>query len=422
VTAGIALRHMVARPRALAAAPVTALAWLLTRVPMYLIDVGDVRDRWRWMNISDVRLYMRWLPFFLHGNFPVGDHRWQYPPGAAAVLSLPHLLPGSYIGSFLRVELLCDLIITVLLVHMAIRRGSWLGCWCWLVGVPLLGPIALGRFDIFAALFAVAALYFADSAWGLGAFAGLGAVVKVWPLLALFGVRRGQGRQAVIAAVAAGCAMIGGFLAFTHGSLSFLANQGSRGMEIESMAAQPFLVAKRLGLWHGSIVLDYGSFQVVGPGVDAAAGLMVGASVLALVALAVWRWRMSWRPEVAGDAALVAVLLMVTTSRVISVQYMLWLIAMAACALAFPRTSQRPVALLLMIAVALTQVEYPFLFYSNFRFFGIVGIVVTALRDAVLLAATLLGFVRLWRSTRGPRSAGGTAEALPRVQGFARQV
>ncbi len=154
----------------------------------------------------------------------------------------------------------------------------------------------------------------------------------------------------------------------------------------------------KLGMWHGHIKRQYGSIQVVGPGVGIAASLMLGSTVLALIALACWRYRMSWRPEVVGDAALVATLLMVTTSRAISVQYMVWLIGMAACALAFPRTSQRPVALLLMIIVGLTQLEYPFLF-SNLRAFGAAGIEVVAVRDVLLLTMACLGFARLWRST-----------------------
>jgi hypothetical protein len=205
---------------------------------------------------------------------------------------------------------------------------------------------------------------------------------------------------------------------FTHGSMGFLANQDSRGLEVESVAAQPFTVLRALGIWHGHAVWRYGAYQVAGHGVDVAAKLTLASTVLALIALALWRWRMSWRTEVAGDAALVATLLMVTTSRVISVQYVIWLIGMAACALAFPRTSQRPVALLLLIVAALTQVEYPFLFH-DFRAHGAAaGTAVVALRGALLLAVTLLAFARLWRSTRpaspvmrGPRAANAVTQA-----------
>ena len=407
--AAVRVCRAIDRPGVPAGVAAAALAWVLTRVPMYLIDAGEIHDRWRRFYIGDVvQTYANWLSLFAHGRFPQADARWQYPPGAAAILSLPRLLPGSYLDSFLLIELLCDLLITVLLVHMAIRRGSWLGCWCWLAGIALLGPVVLGRFDMFATLLAVAALYLAGSPRSLGALAGLGAVVKVWPALVLVGVPPRSGRKAVIAAIASAGAVIAGYLAFTSGSLSFLANQDSRGIEVESIAAQPFTLLRTLGIWHGHVVWRYGAYQLVGPGVGAMADLTLAGMLLALAALVWWRWRMCWRPEVVGDAALTATLLMVTTSRVISVQYMIWLIGMAGCALAFPRTSQRPVALGLLDVAGLTQVEYPFLFH-DFRAYGAAaGTAVVAARDALLLALAVLAFVRLWRSTRRP---GDLAEA-----------
>ncbi len=399
--AAVRVCRAIDRPGVPAGVAAAALAWMLTRVPMYLIDAGVIRDRWRRFYIGDVvQTYANWLVLFAHGRFPQADARWQYPPGAAAILSLPRLLPGSYLDSFLLIELLCDLLITVLLVLMASRRGSWLGCWCWLAGIALLGPVALGRFDMFATLLAVAALYLASSPWSLGALAGLGAMVKVWPALVLFGVPPRSGRKAVTAAIASAGAVIAGYLVFTSGSLSFLANQDSRGIEVESVAAQPFTVLRTLGIWHGHVVWRYGSYQLVGPGVGAVADLTLAGSLLALAALVWWRRRMCWRPEAVGDAALTATLLMVTTSRVISVQYMIWLIGMAGCALAFPRTSQRRVALGLLAVAGLTQVEYPYLFH-DFRAYGAAaGTVVVAVRDALLLGLAVLAFVRLWRSTR----------------------
>jgi uncharacterized membrane protein len=100
--------------------------------------------------------------------------------------------------------MLCDLVITALLAHMTGRRGSWLGCWCWLAGIALPGPVVLGHFDIVATLLAVVALYLADVPWSLGAFAGLGAIVKVWPLVVLVGVRPGQAGKATAAAIVTG--------------------------------------------------------------------------------------------------------------------------------------------------------------------------------------------------------------------------
>jgi hypothetical protein len=384
------------------------IAWVITRVPMYFIDTGSVRFPFHSLVGGDTQIYDKWLPLIFNGRFPVGDSKWQYPPGAAALLSLPHLLPGGYASSFFLIELLCDLVITVLLIHLATRRGSWLGCWCWIVGIPILGPFVLGDFDIAVTLLAVAALCLADSPWGLGAFGGLGAAVKVWPLVVLVGVRPGQVTRAATAAIVTAAVVIGGYLTFTYGSLSFLTHQDSRGIEVESIGAQPFLLLRLLGLWHGKIAFKDGCFQLVGPGVGITAILMLGCTVLALIALAYWRWRMSWRPEVVGDAALVAAMLIIVTSRVISVQYMIWLVGIAACALAFPRTSQRPTALLLLISVGLTTLELLFLLriVKAPNATGDIGVLILIARDVLLSVTAILGFVRLWRSTCGPRRSG----------------
>jgi hypothetical protein len=81
---------------------------------------------------------------------------------------------------------------------------------------------------------------------------------------------------------------------------------------------------------------------------------------------------------------------------------MIWLIGMAGCALAFPRSSQRQVGLGLLAVAGLTQVEYPYLFH-DFRAYGAAaGTAVVAARDTLLLALAVLAFVRLWRSTRRP--------------------
>jgi hypothetical protein len=412
------IRQAVARPGTRAGLIAASVAWVITRIPMYLAAIGAVHVPLQKRLQGDVVIYQRWLPLLTHGRFPVTDPAWQYPPGTSVVLALPHLLGGTYVKSFLGVEVLCDLAITVLLAHMAIKRGSWLGCWVWLAGIALLGPVVLGHFDIAVTLLAVAALYAADSAWGLGAFAGLGAVIKVWPPVVLVGVRPGQASRAVAAAVATAGVVTAGYLVFTHGSLSFLGNEDSRGIEIESIAAQPFLILHKLGLWHGRIAYQYGSLQVVGPGVHIAAIVMLASTVLAVVALACWRWRMAWRPEVLGDAALVTILLLVATSRVISVQYMIWLVGMAACALVYQRTSQRTVALLVMASAGFTLLEWAFLLKTD-RGTGVaaaIGIALLSVRDVLLVVAALLGFARLWRSTQRQQRHGRTPAGPPGVR------
>jgi hypothetical protein len=94
----------------------------------------------------------------------------------------------------------------------------------------------------------------------------------------------------------------------------------------------------------------------------------------------------------------VATLLMVVTSRVISPQYLIWLLATAAFCVLSRDTSQRRSALLILVSLPLTQWIFPYNFDSLVHFHG-GPILVLLVRDALLLAAAAIGFVDLWRDT-----------------------
>ena len=65
------------------------------------------------------------------------------------------------------------------------------GAWYWVCGVPLLGPVTVGRFDVVPVALSVAALCVTGRGGVRGALTGAGAAVKVWPVT-LCG--RGSGR------------------------------------------------------------------------------------------------------------------------------------------------------------------------------------------------------------------------------------
>jgi hypothetical protein len=412
------------------------LGWLASRVPLYLMTTGHL---WAWYgrkNIGDVTVYLRWVNGSLsHGALPV-DNSWQYPPLAGPLLLLPRLLPGSeYQGQFIRLAFVADAVVMITLVWTARRRGSWLGPWFWILSVPFLGPLIYGRFDVYSALFVVAALALLGKGvpvpgaaggarqlngrrWVAGVLVGLGAAIKIWPGLTLFGLprsRRGW-QTAATALAAAGAVTLACTLAFTNGTW-FLHTQGHRGIEIESVWAIPFLLAKRAHVWHGRIHGHYGSLEVLGHGVGAAGKVALLSTVLVFSLLAWWWWRKQWRPTVVADATLVATLLMIVTSRVISPQYLIWLLATAAFCLLSRDTSQRRSALLILVSLPVTQWIFPYNFTALIHV-HLGPLFVLALRDALLVAAATVGFVDLWRDTvTGPflpwrgRGADPAAEA-----------
>jgi hypothetical protein len=85
---------------------------------------------------------------------------WQYPPlvGSASAYAETDARRGLSHPVRHDLALLADAAVFCILVWTALRRGSWLGPWFWVLGGALLGPIIYGRFDVFATFFPVAAL------------------------------------------------------------------------------------------------------------------------------------------------------------------------------------------------------------------------------------------------------------------------
>ncbi|MFJ4519368.1 glycosyltransferase 87 family protein [Streptomyces sp. NPDC088810] len=374
------------------------MLWLLTHGGARLLGGGSVsREVWR--------LYFHWYGVLTHGSFPVHDTLWQYPPGAGAVLLAPGLLPGlTYFEAFVGVTLAVDALTLAALLRAGTRPGrSLLGAALWTGGLPLLLHLPLARYDVqVTALAMFSLLASARSPRAGGVFGALGALVKVWPALVLLGTPRGRPTRTAWAwAGWAGLSCLALLAArFTH-PLSFLREQGGRGVQIESLGGTALNLARHAG-WPGLTRYRYGAIEIVGPHVQAVATASLALTAVSFGLLVLWRVRARhWTEATPFDAALSAVLLFTVTSRVISPQYMIWLIGLAAVCLTSRHTSQRLVAVLVLAASALSTLAYP-MFYREVVGGTWAGCLLMLARNGVLTAAAVLSFVRLWRAARPP--------------------
>ena len=350
---------------------------------------------------SDVKvIYQGWAQVLQTGTFPLDDVTWQYPPLAALVILIPDWLPWAYFTGFLVLVAGCDALATWLLLRAWRQRGSRAGVWLWVLAVPLLGPTVYCRFDLVVTVVAIAGVLASAARPRLGGvLAGVGAMLKVWPVLTVLGLPRGRRTRDAWTAVGVSALALGFVFAVTmNGSFSFLGFQENRGVEVESLGALPFEAAHLFG-WRGVTAMNYGSVEFLGTGVALVGRLMVALSAAAFGWLLLWRARARrWTAATPADAALTALLLFVVTSRVISPQYLVWLIGLAAVCLTSPRTTQRPVAWLLLAASGFTCLEFPILF-GDVQHFRIAGSAVLVVRNLLLLAAALLSGRRLWQET-----------------------
>ncbi|GAA0422765.1 membrane protein [Acrocarpospora corrugata] len=376
--------------------------WALTRAVMFLIATQVIPVGHEGSFDNDVRLYGDWSTILLSGQFPAGDEKWQYPPFAAVPMLAPHLLPWSYQISFYVIAILCDLAILLLVHRFATRNNAGpAAIWAWTIGGAVLGPILISRYDLMVTLVAVAALTVSRDALVRGILIGVGLSIKVWPIALLVGLRRwrelltGTGAALTATVVACGAAA----LVMPH-ALDFLTNQQERGLQVESLAGTPFVLGRVLGWWGGFTSYQHGAMELVGDGIETATQLSVMATPVAALLLILWWLRATPTETTYYDAAFTTVLFLVLTSRVLSPQYLIWLIGIAAVTFAVRESSQRAAAWLLLTAMLLTGIMYPWV-EEDYSWAGrLPGTLLLVVRNLVLLAAAIVSFVSLWRSTQ----------------------
>ncbi|MFF2718713.1 glycosyltransferase 87 family protein [Streptomyces sp. NPDC058011] len=391
------------------------VAWALTRGALLLCVVHVFTVPGPDVTVDVSVIYRGWYETLLTGTYPLDDVTWQYPPGAALAVLSPALLPfWEYASAFYVLVLLCDAVVFGLLLYAGRRPGiRAAGAWVWIVGVPLLGPTVYARYDLMVTAVAVAALLAGvRHPKVLGALAAFGALLKVWPALVLVGVRRGRPtRAAWSAAVLTGAGLAVGFALWMPGAYAFLAFQRDRGLEIESLGALYFHLARHVG-WEGRVELHYGSMEFLGPRVELVSTLALGLAALALGWLLVWRLRArTFAAHTPAQAAFTAVLLFTATSRVISPQYVVWLVGLAAVCLAFRNGGMVRPAVLVLVAAGVTVLEFP-VYFAEVVASDAWGVALLVVRNGLLVAASVMAARRLWRETV-PR----TVASMPAVGG-----
>jgi hypothetical protein len=376
--------------------------WLVLRLALVAIIGGLIP----WPEqVNDLTIYARWVADSLqHGRFPTDD-MWQYPPLAGPVFVLGAWLPGERLG-FVTLFLGFDAAIMAMLTHQARRSGLGGGTRLWALLPLIVGPLLLARFDVVPTAFAVAAVLLATRPLVSGALAGTGAWLKVWPVLVLAALRRRDLPRGIAGVLAASAVIAGVLVVATVDPLSFLGGQRDRGLQIESLAAWPFLVARLAGA-PVEVVYRYGAHEIDAAGVDAVARGVVALTLILLGVVAVQRLRGVLDDVSGADVALATVLFTVATSRVFSGQYFIWLLALAAVTLGDPASRMRRTTALLIAAGVATQIVYPWL-YSALLDGNPVAVAVQTVRVGLTVTATVFALGVLLRPGRAAAQTSGS--------------
>lgn len=389
------------------------LWWLLSRSLTLTILVfgheGDVT--------GDVKYYARSLHQLFEGG-GLRDTLQEYPLPVFLVI-LPQFLLGflnqvAFSILFALSMLAVDAVFTGFLWRGdGRRRGDATNLWLWFV--PAIGPLAYFRFDLVPAVLAGGAVLAAIRRPAVaGALTAFGAALKLWPVVMLptFLIRRGDRRQVLVGFFSTGL-LIGGLAVALGGierTLSPLRWQSARGLQIESIAATPLMLARMIdpvGTWEVRIS-PYKAFEIFGPGVHLASQLTSVLTVLGGLLLVTLWWRAHSAPapsaETLGWIFLATTLIVTVTNKTLSPQYLLWLggpaAALAVRAPANPAV--RTFSRVLLITAVATQLVFPVGYNALLKTHSNMWLVTLdlAARNLLLLWLTWYAVRQVWIQTR----------------------
>ena len=352
--------------------------------------------------ISDTGVYQRYGERIAGGDLPYRNFAVEYPPGALVPFVLPALVSesrGAYDEAFRVLMLISLALIASLLVlsldalaASALRVAASVSSF--LLGVALLGPFVLTRFDLYAAavtLAAICAILHRRDRLG-SALLGVAIATKIYPAVLLPLLVTRIWRREGPAAALKGLGLTAGSALAIYLPFAILAPEGvarsvwrqvGRPLQIESFGSGVLL-----GLHHAAGMplawaSSSGSQNLTGT-VAAAASVMttiVGLAALALVWVRFARGDTESAARFAryGAAAIVA---FVAFGKVISPQFLVWLLAVVV--LVSGRRGAAAIVLLL-IACALTRLWFPDSYWDLVKQFDLTASWLVLARDIVLV-------------------------------------
>lgn len=351
---------------------------------------------------GDVNLYQGVVRDLLSGVLPYRDRVFEYPPYVLPILLLPRIFgEDAYPTVFMVLALLVDWLMKFLLLKVAVRNparlSSLLPLASFCLAVPFLRFFILQRYDFWPALICLVAVWlFCTERYGLSGLciaAGIG--VKLYPVvfvpvLFVLAARQTKGRAFTTGLVVGLLPMA--LLSFILPWWRFAQFHGARGLQCESIYASVLWLGKHCGLAKLDWVFVKAWFEVQGPLASAIlpwARILFAAAVVLSVAMATVAAARMPRPSAARVARLLLVPLLgfVAWNQVLSPQFLVWILPLAA--LASLEGNRWPVVLL-VLATIMTPIFFP-------SWYGDYGSGLCLFETAVLVLRNLI-LIGVWVS------------------------
>ena len=351
-------------------------------------------------------IFFDYASLIMQGDVPYLDFTLEYPPLALLFFVLPRLA-SSFVSDYIilfKAEVLLAILIGLVITYLiSCRMGKapWKMMLVYTMCILAVGPIIAEQFDIFPAVLTLGSLYAFLSgknktAWALLA---LGALTKIYPLFLApvylaIAWRNRQYRSAtagILTALLIGAVFILPFVFLGLESLKSLAEYHmQRGIQLESTYSSFLLIADRLGLTQINPVFNYGSWNLIGGPTETLTKLSSYFIVILLVLVYGFIFR-SIKPGKSqstrlGTYALLVLSIVLITSKVLSPQYLIWLVPI------IPLVLQRGRNIILAFFVLIGALSY-YLFphvYMELTRLEIVPVTILFFRNLFLIALTVL--------------------------------
>lgn len=384
-------------------------------------------DPWQDELVSDIPLYNFYADLFLDGVLPYREIGFEYPPLAAPLIALPGLVsldPETYRYAF-------AVLVFVLAAGAMFATGRLAALgggreWVALLVVAL-APVATGamirtHFDLAPVVCLVVGLVAIGTGRSKTGFAlfGIGGAIKLFPLVAVpiaVAWLLGQGRRGeaatglVVAAVVVALTVGAGIGLSADGAANAVEYHVDRPVQIESLPATVLNAVEEAG---GRAPVPKHSHRSDGLTHPAADAITAGFLVLLAIAVMTLTVAAARLEDVRGLGlvALTGAAAVATFGKVLSPQFMLWLVPLAAVAWAW---GMYALGVVTTAAIAVTLVWFPD------RYFDLVDrddelLAAVAGRNALLLLMLALAGWETRRLVRASRAAAGsTPQARPAV-------
>ncbi|WP_244198636.1 hypothetical protein [Microbacterium phyllosphaerae] len=373
---------------------VAVTGWLYPSQPM-----GDV-----------VLVYEPWSSAALSGGPIVGiTETWVYPQLAlvpmllAKILSLPVIavmgVSEAYLIAWAVLVTVLDAVAFAVLIGRSPSQPRRTAGWFWTAALLLLGPIAIYRIDAITVPVAViAGLWLTRRPATAAALLTIGAWIKIWPgALLLAAVVAARSRMRILltgVAVTAGVIALLFLLGADTEILGFLTQQTGRGLQIEAVAATPFLWLAVLGSARIEYSFEILTFQIEAQGADVVGAVLTPLMAVLVVVItvvgAVKAMRGASFPRLFPPLALSLVTALIVLNKVGSPQFQTWLIAPAILWLVLDRARAAIPAVIVLALCALTCLVYP-LNYDALLRAETLPVVILSLRNVLLVVALVVG-------------------------------